>query len=88
MMGVFGIWALSGFGYPQSALPITMNVVSKILAFITALTLLLPGRLENWRKDGPPHAPSRDQAPQPATATPARHTPLTDHRICGAAAGS
>lgn len=40
MIGVFGIWALSGFGYPQSALPITMNVVSKILAFITALAPL------------------------------------------------
>ena len=31
-----------------------MNVVSKILAFITALTLFLPDRLRNWRTDGPP----------------------------------
>lgn len=66
MIGVFGIWAMSGFGYPQSALPITMNVVSKILAFVTALTLFLPDRLRNWRRDGPPAAPSREQAPQPA----------------------
>jgi hypothetical protein len=44
MIGVFGVWALFGFGYPQSALPITMNAVSKILAFITALTLFLPAR--------------------------------------------
>src|SRR5215472_10227842 len=36
MLGVFGIWALSGFGYPNAALPITMNVISKILAFVTA----------------------------------------------------
>jgi len=71
MIGVFGIWALSGFGYPQSALPITMNVVSKILAFITALTLFLPGRLRNWRTDGPAHAPSREQTPQPVMAAPA-----------------
>jgi ABC-2 type transport system ATP-binding protein len=70
MIGVFGIWALSGFGYPQSALPITMNVVSKILAFITALTLFLPDRLRNWRTDGPAHAPSREQAPQPVMAAP------------------
>jgi ABC-2 type transport system ATP-binding protein len=71
MIGVFGVWALSGFGYPQSALPITMNVVSKILAFITALTLFLPDRLRNWRTDGPASAPSREQTPQPIVAAPA-----------------
>jgi ABC-2 type transport system ATP-binding protein len=71
MIGVFAIWALFGFGYPQSALPITMNVVSKILAFITALTLFLPDRLRNWRTDGPPAAPGREQAPQPVMAAPA-----------------
>src|SRR5215471_13994844 len=69
MIGVFGIWALFGFGYPQSALPITMNVVSKLLAFITALTLFLPDRLRNWRTDGPPAAPAL-QAPQPVMAAP------------------
>ena len=70
MIGVFGIWALSGFGYPQSALPITMNVVSKILAFATALTLFLPDRLRNWRMDGPARAPGRGQIPQPVMAAP------------------
>ena len=70
MIGVFGIWALSGFGYPQSALPITMNVVSKILAFATALTLFLPDRLRNWRTDGPARAPGREQIPQPDMAAP------------------
>jgi ABC-2 type transport system ATP-binding protein len=74
MIGVFAIWALFGFGYPQSALPITMNVVSKILAFITALTLFLPDRLRDWRKDGPARAPGREPAPQPvmAPAAPGR----------------
>src|SRR5215831_7835338 len=71
MIGVFGIWALFGFGYPQSALPITLNIVSKILAFITALTLFLPDRLRNWRTDGPADAASRAQATQPAMAAPA-----------------
>ena len=71
MIGVFGIWALSGFGYPQSALPITLNMASKILAFITALTLFLPDRLRNWRTDGPARAPGREQAPQPVMAAPA-----------------
>jgi ABC-2 type transport system ATP-binding protein len=70
MISVFGIWALSGFGYPQSALPITMNVVSKILAFITALTLFLPDRLRNWRTDGPAVAPGREQSPPPVMAAP------------------
>ncbi len=69
MIGVFGIWALSGFGYPQSALPITMNAVSKILAFITALTLFVPDRLRDWRKDGPAPAPRSEPAPQRATDT-------------------
>jgi ABC-2 type transport system ATP-binding protein len=68
MMGVFGIWALSGFGYPQSALPITLNVVSKILAFATALTLFLPDRRANWRTDGPATAPGGEQTPQPVLA--------------------
>jgi hypothetical protein len=67
MIGVFGIWALSGFGYPDAALPITLNVISKILAFITALTLFLPDRLRDWRRDGPGH----EQAQQPA---PSQHS--------------
>jgi len=71
MTGVFGIWALFGFGYPQAPLPITMNVVSKILAFITALTLFLPDRLRNWQTDGPAPAPGREQTPLPVMATPA-----------------
>ena len=68
MIGVFGIWALAGFGYPQSGLPITVNVVSKVLAFLTALTLFLPDRLRNWQTDGPAPAPGRDQVPQPVMA--------------------
>jgi ABC-2 type transport system ATP-binding protein len=76
MLAVFGIWALSGFGYPNAALPITMNVISKILAFITALTLFMPDRLRDWRKDGPgpeqaqQPAPGRDQIPPPVMAAP------------------
>jgi ABC-2 type transport system ATP-binding protein len=44
MVGVFGIWALSGFGYPSAPLPTTLNIISKILAFVTVLTLFLPHR--------------------------------------------
>ncbi|MGH3398395.1 MAG: ABC transporter ATP-binding protein [Streptosporangiaceae bacterium] len=76
MLGVFGIWALSGYGYPNAALPITMNVISKILAFVAALTLFLPGRLRDWRTDGPGReqaqqlAPRREQIPRPVMAAP------------------
>jgi hypothetical protein len=42
MLAVFAVWALFGFGYPSAPVPITLNVVSKILAFVTALTLFLP----------------------------------------------
>ena len=44
MLAVFAVWALTGFGYPSAPVPITLNVVSKILAFVTALTLFLPQR--------------------------------------------
>jgi ABC-2 type transport system ATP-binding protein len=80
MIGVFGIWALSGFGYPQAPLPITLNIVSKLLAFITALTLFLPDRLRNWRKDGPARrpalVPSGEQTPQSVMAAPTPQEPV------------
>jgi hypothetical protein len=44
MLLVFAVWALTGFGYPSAPVPITLNVVSKILAFVTALSLFLPVR--------------------------------------------
>jgi hypothetical protein len=53
MLGVFAVWALSGFGYPSAPLPIALNIASKILAFVTVLTLFLPQR------------PAPGQAPQP-----------------------
>jgi hypothetical protein len=44
MLAVFAVWALAGFGYPSAPVPITLNAVSKILAFVTLLTLFLPVR--------------------------------------------
>jgi hypothetical protein len=44
MLAVFAVWALFGFGYPSAPAPTTFNVVSKILALITALTLFVPAR--------------------------------------------
>ena len=54
MLVVFAVWALAGFGYPSTPVPITLNVVSKILAFVTALTLFLPVR--NRASASRPHA--------------------------------
>ena len=44
MLAVFAVWALFGFGFPSAPVPIALNVVSKILAFVTGLTLFLPQR--------------------------------------------
>ncbi|MGH3122339.1 MAG: hypothetical protein ACRDND_15110, partial [Streptosporangiaceae bacterium] len=44
MLTVFAVWALFGFGFPSAPVPIALNVVSKILAFVTGLTLFLPQR--------------------------------------------
>jgi uncharacterized protein YhhL (DUF1145 family) len=55
MLGVWAAWALAGFGYPYAPLPITLNITSKILAFVTAFTLFLPQK------------PAPAQATQPET---------------------
>jgi len=44
MLAVFAVWSLIGFGYPSAPAPFTLNVVSKILAFLTALSMFLPDR--------------------------------------------
>jgi hypothetical protein len=42
MLVVFAVWALAGFGYPATHTYYTCNVISKILAFVTLLTLFQP----------------------------------------------
>jgi hypothetical protein len=67
MLLVFAVWALAGFGYPSAPVPIAMNVVSKILAFVTALSLFFPEWSPPWRRREPDRLPG--QAPgsgQPA----------------------
>jgi hypothetical protein len=39
-------WSLFGFAYPSAPGPIALNVLSKILAFVTTLSLFLPPRPE------------------------------------------
>lgn len=54
MLAVFAVWAMAGFGYPSAPLPYALNVVAKLLAFATILTLFLPVRAEAEAED--PHA--------------------------------
>jgi ABC-2 type transport system ATP-binding protein len=68
MLGVFAIWALFGYAYPATPAPLTLNIVSKLLCFVTALTLFVPDRLRDWRTEGR-KGPRNPQA-RPAVATP------------------
>jgi hypothetical protein len=54
MLLVFAAWALAGFGYPSTPVPFAMNVVSKILAFVTALSLFVPEWF-TWRRVSRPN---------------------------------
>jgi hypothetical protein len=42
MFLIFAVWALFGFAYPASPIPIAFNVIAKIIAFATAISLFLP----------------------------------------------
>jgi len=53
MLVVFAFWALAGFAYPSTAVPFMMNVVSKILAFVTTLSLFFPEWFTPWRRNQP-----------------------------------
>jgi len=44
MLAVFAGWSLIGFGYPSSPGPFALNVASKVLAFLTALSMFMPDR--------------------------------------------
>jgi hypothetical protein len=56
MFATFGVWAMLGFGYPASPSLITANVVSKLLAFATVITLFLPLRRGSRRTATSPRA--------------------------------
>jgi hypothetical protein len=44
MLAVFAGWAVVGFAYPSAPAPFALNVVSKVLAFLAALSMFLPER--------------------------------------------
>jgi hypothetical protein len=71
---VFAVWALDGFGYPSAPAPIALNMVSKVLAFATALTLFWPARLSQWRTAQQP-ALGTEPATRPALSSPESASP-------------
>ena len=71
MFLVFTIWALFGFAYPSAPLPIALNMLSKIVAFATAISLFLPAPLSKT----PGEVVAKDevsQAEQPTSAVESR----------------
>lgn len=40
---IFAVWAVFGFAYPATPLPIALNMLSKVLAFAAAVSLSLAG---------------------------------------------
>lgn len=42
MFFIFAVWAVFGFAYPSAPLPTALNMLSKALAFATAISFFLP----------------------------------------------
>ena len=42
MFLIFAVWAVFGFAFPATPIPVALNVVSKILAFAVAISLFVP----------------------------------------------
>ena len=66
MLAVFAVWALAGFGYPSAPVPFALNVVSKLLAFVTVLTLFLPQRAQAQTGTQQPDSQGRRQLADPS----------------------
>jgi len=43
MFAIWGVWALFGFGYPADPVSFTLNSISKVASFVTAVTLFSQG---------------------------------------------
>jgi len=62
MLVIYAVWGLAGFGYPSTPLPFALNVASKIVAFVAALSLFLRRRAPA----GPAGPPGTAAAPAAA----------------------
>ncbi len=52
MFFMFAVWAVFGFGYPSYPTPIVLNVIAKVLCFVTVVTLFLPPKAEQVASAG------------------------------------
>lgn len=67
MFFVFALWALVvGFAYPLSPLPTAFNMVSKVLAFATAVSLFLPAGKQH--QSAPDHHPQTALSQTPSSS--------------------
>ena len=57
ILAVFAVWGFFGFAYPSAPIPTVLNVLSKILAFVTVLCLFLPQRARAGTQDPRPAPP-------------------------------
>jgi hypothetical protein len=57
MLAVFAAWGLFGFAYPSAPIPTALNVLSKILAFVTVLCMFWPQRAKASTQDPRPAQP-------------------------------
>ena len=48
MFLIFAVWAVFGYAPPETPLPVALNIVSKMLAFATAVSLFLPEEKSVW----------------------------------------
>ena len=69
MLAVFAVWGLVRFAYPSAPIPTVLNVLSKILAFVTVLCLFLPQRAKAGTQDPRPGQPIM----QPSTVSGVNH---------------
>jgi len=44
MFFVFAVWAVLGFHYPTDPIPYALNAVSKVVSFVSVITLFLDGK--------------------------------------------
>jgi len=49
MFFVFAVWAFLGFSYPSNSVSVTLNGISKVLSFVTAITLFLKANKTEMR---------------------------------------
>ena len=89
MLVVFAVWGLVGFGYPSAPIPLALNVLSKILAFVAAVSMFLPQRAQASTRDSRTNASTMPTpAPSASVDPPARVLAGSAHQTRGPASNA